>query len=85
MRSVALVLSAAVGTRLGGFQLRLTGAGLSESICAIIGQAVAYLQRSYHSYIDERLNYEQSLEVVMLVVRKHWYLEGVRLQWTRTI
>ncbi|HTA64181.1 MAG TPA: 3-deoxy-7-phosphoheptulonate synthase, partial [Xanthomonadaceae bacterium] len=28
------------------------------------------LERAYHSTVDPRLNYEQSLEIAMLIVRK---------------
>lgn len=61
---------AAAGTRLGGVHLELTGEDVTECIGGARGLAEADLTRAYKSTVDPRLNYEQSLELAMLIVRK---------------
>ncbi|RAP59765.1 3-deoxy-7-phosphoheptulonate synthase class II [Oleiagrimonas sp. MCCC 1A03011] len=61
---------AAAGTRLGGVHLELTGEDVTECIGGARGLAEADLSRAYKSNVDPRLNYEQSLELAMLIVRK---------------
>jgi 3-deoxy-7-phosphoheptulonate synthase len=61
---------AAAGTRLGGVHLELTGEDVTECIGGARGLVEADLTRAYKSSVDPRLNYEQSLELAMLIVRK---------------
>jgi 3-deoxy-7-phosphoheptulonate synthase len=58
------------GTRLGGVHLELTGENVTECIGGARGLSEEDLQRSYHTQVDPRLNYEQALEVTMLIARK---------------
>jgi 3-deoxy-7-phosphoheptulonate synthase len=66
----AFDIHAAAGTTLGGAHLELTGEDVTECIGGARGLAEADLGRAYKSSVDPRLNYEQSLELAMLIVRK---------------
>ena len=61
---------AAVGTRLGGVHLELTGENVTECLGGARDLVEADLGRAYKSQVDPRLNYEQSLEIAMRIVRK---------------
>ena len=67
----AFDIHAAAGTRLGGAHLELTGEDVTECLGGARGLTEVDLERAYHSTVDPRLNYEQALEVAMLIVRKH--------------
>ncbi len=66
----AFDIHAAAGTRLGGVHLELTGEDVTECMGGARGLSEADLGRAYKSTVDPRLNYEQSLELAMLIVRK---------------
>jgi 3-deoxy-7-phosphoheptulonate synthase len=66
----AFDLHAAAGTRLGGVHLELTGQDVTECTGGARDLTDADLERAYRSTVDPRLNYEQALELAMLVVRK---------------
>lgn len=66
----AFDLHAAAGTRLGGVHLELTGENVTECTGGARELTDADLARAYRSTVDPRLNYEQSLEIAMLIVRK---------------
>lgn len=55
------------GTILGGVHLEMTGENVTECIGGSTGLAEADLARDYRSRVDPRLNYEQALEVAMLI------------------
>jgi 3-deoxy-7-phosphoheptulonate synthase len=61
---------AAFGSRLGGVHLELTGENVTECLGGARELTEADLERAYTSTVDPRLNYEQSLEIAMLIVRK---------------
>jgi 3-deoxy-7-phosphoheptulonate synthase len=61
---------AALGSRLGGVHLELTGENVTECLGGARELTEADLERAYTSTVDPRLNYEQSLEIAMLIVRK---------------
>jgi 3-deoxy-7-phosphoheptulonate synthase len=63
-------LHAAAGTRLGGMHLELTGENVTECTGGARDLTDIDLERAYRSTVDPRLNYEQSLEIAMLIVRK---------------
>jgi 3-deoxy-7-phosphoheptulonate synthase len=63
-------LHAAAGTRLGGVHLELTGEDVTECLGGARELTESDLERAYRSTVDPRLNYEQALEVAMLIVRK---------------
>ena len=60
----------AIGTRLGGVHLELTGENVTECLGGARDLVEADLARAYKSQVDPRLNYEQSLELAMRIVRK---------------
>ena len=66
----AFDIHAAAGTRLGGVHLELTGEDVTECIGGARDLKEGDLDRAYKSMVDPRLNYEQSLELAMLIVRK---------------
>jgi 3-deoxy-7-phosphoheptulonate synthase len=66
----AFDIHAAAGTRLGGVHLELTGEDVTECMGGARDLSETDLDRAYKSMVDPRLNYEQSLELAMLIVRK---------------
>jgi 3-deoxy-7-phosphoheptulonate synthase len=67
----AFEVHAACGTRLGGVHLELTGEDVTECTGGARDLTEQDLVRAYRSCVDPRLNYEQALEIAMLIVRKH--------------
>jgi 3-deoxy-7-phosphoheptulonate synthase len=63
-------IHAALGSRLGGVHLELTGENVTECLGGARELTETDLERAYRSTVDPRLNYEQSLEIAMLIVRK---------------
>jgi len=59
------------GSRLGGVHLELTGENVTECTGGARDLLDSDLGRDYRSRVDPRLNYEQALELAMLIVRKH--------------
>ena len=53
----------ALGSRLGGVHLELTGENVTECIGGARGLTEKDLARAYRSTVDPRLNYEQAMEV----------------------
>jgi 3-deoxy-7-phosphoheptulonate synthase len=66
----AFDIHSAAGTRLGGAHLELTGEDVTECMGGARDLSETDLKRAYKSMVDPRLNYEQSLEIAMLIVRK---------------
>jgi 3-deoxy-7-phosphoheptulonate synthase len=66
----AFELHAAAGTRLGGVHLELTGEDVTECTGGARDLTDIDLERAYRTTVDPRLNYEQALEITMLIVRK---------------
>jgi len=58
-------------SRLGGVHLELTGENVTECTGGARDLSDEDLKRDYKSTVDPRLNYEQSLEIAMFIVRKH--------------
>jgi 3-deoxy-7-phosphoheptulonate synthase len=58
-------------SRLGGVHLELTGENVTECTGGARDLSDEDLKRDYKSTVDPRLNYEQSLEMAMFIVRKH--------------
>ena len=71
----AFDLHAAAGTRLGGVHLELTGEDVTECLGGARELTETDLARAYRSTVDPRLNYEQALEIAMLIVRKQSRLD----------
>jgi 3-deoxy-7-phosphoheptulonate synthase len=72
----AFDIHAAQGTRLGGVHLELTGENVTECLGGARDLTETDLARAYKSSVDPRLNYEQSLEIAMLIVRKRGHLKA---------
>src|SRR5262249_10510442 len=66
----AFDIHAAYGSRLGGVHLELTGENVTECLGGARDLTETDLARAYKSTVDPRLNYEQSIELAMLIVRK---------------
>ena len=60
----------AAGTRLGGVHLEMTGENVTECLGGARDLTELDLQRAYRTTVDPRLNYEQALEIAMLIVKK---------------
>ncbi len=58
------------GTILGGVHFELTGEDVTECTGGARGLDEEGLRRAYRSQVDPRLNYEQALEMAMLVARR---------------
>jgi 3-deoxy-7-phosphoheptulonate synthase len=71
---LAFDIHAACGTRLGGVHLELTGENVTECLGGARDLLETDLARAYKSTVDPRLNYEQSLELAMLIVRKRGHI-----------
>lgn len=59
-----------LGGHLGGVHFELTGEEVTECIGGARGLGEADLRRDYRSAVDPRLNYEQALEMALLLARK---------------
>ena len=57
------------GSNLGGVHFELTGEDVTECTGGARGLTEADLARAYKSQVDPRLNYEQALEMAMLIGR----------------
>jgi 3-deoxy-7-phosphoheptulonate synthase len=68
---LAFEIHRACNSRLGGVHLELTGENVTECTGGARDLSDEDLKRDYKSTVDPRLNYEQSLELAMLIVRKH--------------
>ncbi len=61
---------ARMGSILGGVHFEMTGENVTECVGGARGLAEADLERAYRSRVDPRLNYEQALEMAMLIARR---------------
>ena len=59
-----------MGSILGGVHFELTGENVTECIGGARGLSEADLDRAYRSDVDPRLNYEQALEMALLIARR---------------
>jgi 3-deoxy-7-phosphoheptulonate synthase len=59
-----------MGSNLGGVHVELTGEDVTECTGGARGLTDADLQRAYRSTVDPRLNYEQSLELALLIAER---------------
>lgn len=66
----AVVLHHQNGSHLGGVHFELTGDNVTECIGGARGLTATDLKRAYHSRVDPRLNYEQSLEMAIQLSRQ---------------
>ena len=66
----AFDIHASHGSYLGGVHFELTGEDVTECVGGARGLSERDLDRDYRSQVDPRLNYEQALEMALLVGRK---------------
>jgi 3-deoxy-7-phosphoheptulonate synthase len=64
------------GSYLGGIHFELSGDNVTECVGGARGLGEADLRRAYESRVDPRLNYEQSLEMAMLIAKKMAGMNG---------
>ena len=65
----AFAIHQKMGSILGGVHFELTGENVTECIGGARGLSEADLQKAYESNVDPRLNYEQALEMSLLIAR----------------
>jgi 3-deoxy-7-phosphoheptulonate synthase len=66
----AFEIHADAGSYLGGVHFELTGENVTECIGGARGLTEDDLRHSYHTQVDPRLNYEQALEMALLIARR---------------
>jgi len=66
----ALEIHRTMDSYLGGVHFELTGDNVTECIGGARGLAADDLKKAYHSLVDPRLNYEQSLEMAIQLSRQ---------------
>jgi len=66
----AFEIHRAGGSRLGGVHAELTGEDVTECIGGARGLTAEDLNGAYKTLVDPRLNYEQALELALLVARR---------------
>ncbi|MCA9683245.1 MAG: 3-deoxy-7-phosphoheptulonate synthase class II, partial [Myxococcales bacterium] len=66
----AFEIHARMGTVLGGVHFELTGENVTECVGGARGLDADDLRRDYRSRVDPRLNYEQALEMALLIARR---------------
>lgn len=66
----ALEIHKDMGSYLGGVHFELTGDNVTECIGGARGLDAGDLKKAYHSLVDPRLNYEQSLEMALQLSRE---------------
>ncbi len=67
---LAFTVHRGMGSHLGGMHIELTGDDVTECTGGARGLTDADLQRAYRSQVDPRLNYEQALELAMLIAER---------------
>jgi len=65
----AFEIHRAAGSYLGGVHFELTGDNVTECVGGARGLKTSDLSKAYRSRVDPRLNYEQALEMAMLIAR----------------
>jgi 3-deoxy-7-phosphoheptulonate synthase len=59
-----------MGSILGGIHFELTGEDVTECVGGARGLSEQDLARAYRTQVDPRLNYEQALEIAMMISRR---------------
>ncbi len=67
---LAFRIHAEMGSYLGGVHVELTGEDVTECTGGARGLTESDLQRAYRSSVDPRLNYEQALELALLIAER---------------
>ena len=66
----AFEIHAACGSVVGGVHFELTGEDVTECVGGARGLSEVDLVRAYRSQVDPRLNYEQALEMALLLAKR---------------
>ena len=66
----AFRVHAEMGSQLNGVHFEMTGGNVTECIGGARGLAPSDLSRAYQSPVDPRLNYEQAMEMAMIVANE---------------
>ena len=66
----AFTIHEAAGSYLGGVHFELTGDNVTECVGGARDLKASDLPKAYKSRVDPRLNYEQALEMAMLIARR---------------
>lgn len=61
-----------LGTPLGGLHFEMTGENVTECIGGSTGITEKHLSKAYKSLVDPRLNYEQALEIALMIANKDY-------------
>ena len=69
----AFEIHAGMDSQLGGVHFELTGENVTECTGGARGLSETDLNQAYLSQVDPRLNYEQALEMAMMVARNCLY------------
>jgi 3-deoxy-7-phosphoheptulonate synthase len=75
---LAFEVHEANGSRLGGVHLEMTGEDVTECTGGARGLADGDLARAYRTQVDPRLNYEQALELALMVAGRSKARRGGR-------
>jgi 3-deoxy-7-phosphoheptulonate synthase len=67
--SAAFKIHRQLGSLLGGVHFELTGENVTECVGGACGLSESDLGRAYRSDVDPRLNYEQALEMALLIAK----------------
>ncbi|HUK03418.1 MAG TPA: 3-deoxy-7-phosphoheptulonate synthase class II [Steroidobacteraceae bacterium] len=67
---IAFRIHEEMGSYLGGVHIELTGEDVTECTGGARGLTDGDLQRAYRSSVDPRLNYEQALELALLIAER---------------
>jgi 3-deoxy-7-phosphoheptulonate synthase len=67
---LAFDIHEANGSRLGGVHLEMTGEDVTECTGGARGLSDADLARAYRTQVDPRLNYEQALELALMIAER---------------
>jgi 3-deoxy-7-phosphoheptulonate synthase len=67
---LAFAVHEALGSRLGGVHLEMTGEDVTECTGGARGLSDTDLARAYRSQVDPRLNYEQALELAFVIAER---------------
>jgi 3-deoxy-7-phosphoheptulonate synthase len=67
---LAFDIHEANGSRLGGVHLEMTGEDVTECTGGARGLSDADLARAYRTQVDPRLNYEQALELALIIAER---------------
>jgi len=71
-------IHAALGSYQGGVHFEVSGDDVTECVGGARGLTEEGLGRAYQSQVDPRLNYEQALEMTLLIARKMQRMNGRR-------